>query len=157
MIFPGEYPQPLTRVTNVQAPVVGGYVTVRLQAQGDLVLSASSGSGLNESGYVDNTTMVTMENTGANTVSVRLQGCNDYTSGPREWVGAQQTVVPSGRTVYSVTPRHLYLELQGISGTSAVRMQLASRLKWDELGFDKTDPFYPPFLFNARNPLTFAV
>lgn len=156
MIYPGEYPQPLTRITNVQAPVVGGYVTARLQVQGDLVHSATA-DGLSESGYVDNTTMVTLENTGANTVSVRLQGCNDYTSGPREWVGAQQTVVPSGRVNYSVTPRHTYLEVQGISGTSAVRMQLSSRLKWDQLGFDKTDPFYPPFLFNARNPLTYAV
>ena len=149
MIYPGEYPQPLLRTTNVQVPVIGGYVTSRLQVMGEPVQPAS--------GWVENTTMVVMENTGAQAVTVRLQGCNDYVSGPREWVGAAQTVVPSGRTSYSVTPRHTYLEIKGISGTSAVRMQLSSRLKWNELGFDKTDPFYPPVLFNAKNPLTSAV
>ncbi len=149
MIYPGEYVEPLVRTTYVQAPVVGGYVTSRLQVMGEPVTSVS--------GYVDNTTMVVLENTGSQTVSVRLQGTDDYVSGPREWVGGQQTVVPLGRTSYSVTPRHHYLEIKGISGTSAVRMQLSSRLKWAELGFDKTDPFYPPFLFNAKNPLTSAV
>lgn len=149
MIHPGEYAQPLVRTTNVQAPVVGGYVTSRLQVIGEPVSGTS--------GYVDNTTMVVMENTGQQAVTVRLQGCNDYVSGPREWVGASQTVVPLGRTSYSVTPRHTYLEVKGISGTSAIRMQLSSRLKWDQLGFDKADPFYPPFLVNAKNPLTSAV
>lgn len=149
MIYPGEYAQPLVRVTNVQALAVGGYVTSRLQVMGEPVIATS--------GYVDSTTMVLMENTGGQTVTVRLQGCDNYTSGPREWLGAEQTVVPMGRTTYSVTPRHTYLEVQGISGTSTVHMQLSSRLKWNQLGFDKTDPFYPPFLFNAKNPLTSAV
>lgn len=156
MIYPGDYPQPLSRVTNVQVPVVGGYITSRLQVQGDLVHSATA-DGLNESGYVDNTTQVLMENTGANTVTLQLLGSNDYTSGPRENVGAAKTIVPTGRVNYSVTPRHTYLEVNCLSGTSALRMQLTSRLKWDELGFDKADPFYPPFLVNARNPLTFSV
>lgn len=141
--------QPLSRTTNVQATVVGGYVTTRLQVIGEPVTA--------ESGYVDNTTMVVLENVGAQAASVRLQGCNDYSSGPREWVGAQQTVVPLGRTSYSVTPRHTYLEVKGISDTTAMRMQFTSRLKWNELGFDKTDPFYPQTLVNAKNPLTSAV
>ena len=163
MIYPGEYPQPLERVTNVQVPVVGGYITSRLQVQGDLVYSTAtfgtsvSTGTLPESGYVDNFTAVMMENTGANTVAVQLLGSNDYTSGPRENVGAIQTLVPLGRTRYGVNPRHTYLELNCLSGTSAIRMQLSSRLKWDELGFDKSDPFYPPFLVNARNPLTYSV
>lgn len=149
MINPGEYPQPLLRTTTVQTPVVGGYVTARLRVMGEPVTA--------QSGWVDNTTLVLLENTGGQAVTLRLQGCNDYTSGPREWVGASQTVVSFGRTTYSVTPRHAYLEVKGLSGTSAVRMQLSSRLGWNQLGFDKTDPFYPPFLFNARNPLTTAV
>jgi len=156
MIYPGEYPQPLVRPTNVQCPVMGGYITARLQVQGDLVHSATS-DGLDESGYVDNTTMVVVENTGRNTFSMRLVGTNDYTSGPRENVGAVQTLVPSGRVNYSVVPRHTYLEVLGISGTSALRMQLSSRLRWDELGFDKRDAYYPPVLVNAKNPLTGAV
>lgn len=149
MIYPGEYPQPLDRVTTAQFPVVSGYVTCRLQVIGNPQISIS--------GFVDNTTQVTVENTGISTVSLRLQGTDDYTSGPREWVGAAQSLVPSGRTQYSVTPRHQYLEVVGQSGTATVKMQLASRLKWNELGFSKSDPFYPPFLYQARDPLTTAV
>lgn len=149
MIYPGEYVEGLVRTTTVQAPVVGGYVTTRLQVMGEPVIASS--------GFVDSTTAVVLENTGIQTVSVRLQGCNDYTSGPREWVGAEKTVVPSGRVTYSVTPRHTYLEIKGISGTSAMKAQLSSRLKWQEMAFDKTDPYYPPQLFNAKNPLTSAV
>lgn len=156
MINPGEYPQPLVRTTNVQCPVVSGYITARLQVQGDLVHSATA-DGLSESGYVDNTTMVVVENTGAQSFTMQLLGTNDYTSGPRENVGAVKTLVPLGRTTYSVVPRHTYLEVRTLSGTSALRMQLSSRLRWDQLGFDKTDPFYPPVLVNAKNPLTSAV
>lgn len=156
MITPGEYSQPLVRATNVQCPVVSGYITARLRVQGDLVQSATS-SGLTGSGYVDNTTQVVVENTGAQSMSMQLLGTNDYTSGPREDVGAAKTLVPQGRTVYSVVPRHTYLEVKGLEGTSCLRMQLNSRLRWDELGFAKTDPFYPAALVNAKNPLTSAV
>ena len=148
MIYPGCYVEPLVRVTNVQTPIVGGYVTSRLQVMGEPITS--------QSGWADNTTQILLENTGNQSVTLRLMGCNDYISGPREWLGAAQTVVPLGRTTYDVTPRHHYLEVKGLSGTSTVRMQLASRLKWNELGFDKTDPYYPPFLFNAKDPLTMA-
>jgi hypothetical protein len=161
MIYPGEYPEGLVRTTNVQCAVVGGYVTARLQVQGEPVLSAGTvsvgGGVLSESGYVANTTMVTVENTGLNSFTMRLLGTNDYTSGPRENIGAAQTLVPLGRTQYSVVPRHTYLEVFTTSGTSALKMQLSSRLKWDELGFAKTDPFYPPFLWNVKNPITSAV
>ena len=156
MIFPGEYPDSLVRTTNVRCPVVGGYITARLQAQGDLVHSATS-DGLSESGYNPNTTMVVIENAGQNAFTMQLLGTNDYTSGPRENIGAAVTLVPSGKKTYSVVPRHTYLEVQTTAGTSALQMQLSSRLRWDELGFDKTDPFYPPFLWNAKNPITSAV
>lgn len=149
MIHPGEYPGAIQRTTTVNCPVVGGYVTARLRVSGEPLNSAS--------GYVDNLTAVRLENVGNAAVSVRLQGVDDYSSGAREWVGAQQTLVPSGRVTYNVNPRHLHLEVKGMSGTSQLRMELSSRLRWNELGFDKADPFYPPFLFNARNPLTTAV
>ena len=156
MIFPGEYPAALVRTTSIRCPVVGGYITARLQAQGDLVHSATS-DGLNESGYNPNTTMVVVENTGQNQFTLQLLGTNDYTSGPRENIGAAVTLVPQGRASFSATPRHTYLEVFTPAGTSALQMQLSSRLRWDELGFDKTDAFYPPFLWNAKNPLTAAV
>lgn len=154
MIYPGEYPSHLLRTTNVQALVVSGYVTVRLQVEGNPLISVS---GLGTSGFVENTTLIAATNRGANTVGFRLQGTNDYTSGPREWVGAAQSLVPGGHTTYTVTPRHTYLEVAGQSGTSAVHMQISSRLRWGLLGFAKTDSFYPPFLYQARDPLTTAV
>lgn len=156
MIFPGEYPEALVRTTSVRCPVVGGYITARLQVQGDLVHSATS-DGLDESGYNPNTTMVVLENTGNSAFKMQLLGTNDYTLGPRENIGVNQTLVPCGKTSFAATPRHTYLEVFTTEGTSALRMQLSSRLRWDELGFDKTDPFYPPFLWNAKNPRTEAV
>ena len=154
MINPGEYPQPLIRETHVQCPIVGGYITARLQVQGNPVLSTTAL--FTGSGYVDNTTMVTVENTGLNTFTMQLLGVNSI-SGLRENVGAAKTLVPQGRTVFSVVPRHTFLEVKGITGTSALRMQLSSRLRWDRLGHSKTDPYYPPSLFQAKSPLTTAV
>lgn len=149
MNYPGEYSQPLLRTTNVQCPVVAGYVTARLQVEGNPLISVS--------GFVDNTTLVSLENTGLTAVSLRLQGTNDYTSGPREWVGSAVSLVPTGHSTITVTPRHTYLEVVGQSGTSSVRLQLSSRLRWSELGFARNDPYYPPFLFTAKSPLTSAV
>lgn len=149
MNYPGDYAQPLVRTTNVHCPIVGGYYTARLQVMGNPLNSTS--------GFVDNTTAVVLENVGSNTVVVQLTGCNDYTSGPRENLGASKTVVPRGRATYSVTPRHTYLEVRGLSGTSALRVQLSSRLLWNELGFDKRDAFYPPSLWLNKTPLTTAV
>ena len=149
MIEPGDYPQAQDRVTNVQCPIVGGYVTARLQVVGYPVNA--------QSGYVDNTTKVTLTNEGANSFTVQFTGCNDYVSGPRENVGASKTVVPRGRTTYSITPRHAYLELRCLSGTSSARVQLSSRLKWDQMAFDKTDAFYPPSLWRQKSPTSSAV
>ena len=149
MTYASEYSQPLTRTTHVQCPVLSGYVTARLRVMGEPTISVS--------GFADNTTLVSLTNTGNNAVGLRLQGTDDYTSGPREWVGAAQTLVPQGHVAYSVTPRHTYLEVAGQSGTSTVSMQLSSRLKWAELGFDGSDLYYPAGLYTAKSPLTGAV
>lgn len=149
MINPGEYGQPQERVTNVHCPIVGGYVTARLQVEGNPVNP--------QSGYADNTALVTLKNIGSNAFTVQFTGCNDYTSGPRENVGASKTVVPHGRTTFSITPRHAYLELRCLSGTSLASVQLASRLRWTPLAFDKTDAFYPPSLWRQKSPSSSAV
>lgn len=150
MIYPGEYPQPLLRTTNVKSPVVAGYVTARLQVQGDPGTVAVSG-------YADNTATILAENVGENTCAFRLQQTNDYTSGPWEWLGNAQSLVPQGRTTFTVVPRQKYVEVKGLTGTSVVHSQISSRLRWDILGFDKTDPVYPPFLWQAKSPTTSAV
>jgi hypothetical protein len=153
MNYPGEYPQPLIRTTNVQCPVVAGYVTARLQVQGNPKIATS--------GFVDNTTLVEVHNTGQQTAAFFLLGTDDYVSGPRENLitvnAGTASVVRDGHTTLSIRPRHNYLEVKGFSGTSAMRMQFSSRLKWDVLGFDRTDAFYPPGLYTAKSPLTTAV
>lgn len=149
MVYPGEYPEGLLRTTFVQCPVVSGYVTARLQVEGNPIIGLS--------GFVPNTTLVQVANTGVNTVGLRLQGTNDYTSGPWEWVGGAMSLVPKGQVTASITPRHAYLELVCQSGTSTASMQLSSRLRWTELGFDRTDPAYPSALYTAKSPLTSAV
>jgi len=132
--------------------MVGGFVTARLQVQGQLVHSATS-DGLSGSGYADNTAQVTVENTGVNTFQLQLIGTNDYTSGPRENVGPAQTLNSRGRTIYSVIPRHKYLEVWANTGTSSLRMQISSRLRYSELGFSKDDPLYPPAIWGKRKTL----
>lgn len=153
MIYPGEYPQPLQRVTNVQCPVVAGYITSRLQVQGYPINALS--------GYADNTTVVTVQNTGPADAAFFLLGTDDYISGPRENLVAVNAgtvaIVREGHRQLVVYPRHTYLEVKGFSGTSSLRMQFSSRLKWDELGFDRTDPYYPPGLYTVRTPTTAAV
>src|SRR5215831_9264541 len=148
MIYPGEYGQPLLRVTKLECPMVAGKVTARLQV-GGLVHSATS-DGLTGSGYVDNNVQVTVENTGVNTVALQLIGTNDYVSGPRENVGPAKTINVRGRTVYNVTPRHTYLEVWATTGTGHLRMQLSSRLRYSELGFDERDPNYPLPLWSPK-------
>jgi len=153
MNYPGEYPTPLIRTTNVQCPVVAGYVTARLQVQGAPLISAS--------GWTDNLTTVNLHNTGANAASIFLQGTDDYVSGPRENLitvhAGTVAIARDGHTSLTVYPRHTFLEVKGFSGTTTLRMQLSSRLRWDQLGFDKTDAFYPPFLWNNKNPITTSV
>jgi hypothetical protein len=149
MNYPGEYPEGLLRTTNIKVLVATGYTTARLQVQGE---PTNSGSGLNASA-----TFVSMKNVSTQTVGLQLQGTDDYTSGPWEWVGAAQSLVPSGGTNYTVNPRHKYLEVVGQSGQGHVEIQLSSRLRWDELGFAKTDATFPQHFNTARNPLTFAV
>jgi hypothetical protein len=164
MQYPGEYPQPLTRTTNVQCPVVASYITARLQVQGErgIVTVAAYGTSTGTlSGFSENLTMVSVHNTGPQDAGFFLLGTDDYVSGPRENLvtvnAGTVNVVRDGHRTLVVYPRHTYMEVKGFTGTSTLRMQLSSRLRWDQLGFDKTDPYYPPFLYNAKNPLTGAV
>lgn len=144
-MYPGEYTQPLVRKTLVQAPVISGYVTARLQAQ-DYFPPTISGATTNM--------LVTLENTGINTTAISLQETSDRSvSGTRYTIMNAVTVVPGGQTTQFVNQGYLpFLELycSGTNGDSTVRMQIDSQRRWTEMGFDKFDPFYPPQLFQAK-------
>ena len=148
----GEYPQPLLRTTYVQAPMVSGYATVRLC------------SGINQfinTQGLDNTTLVLIENTGHSTYdtnfTLQIKSTADpSSSGARTNVGGAYQVVPGGRKTVTFTPSQEFLEFYCTAGGGNVRAQISSRISWEEMAFSKTDPFYPPQLWQVVNGLTAA-
>ncbi len=145
-MYPGEYPQPLSRKHFVNCPVVSGYVAARLQAE-DWVQPIVSGLGL------PTQMMVTFENVGGTAFSVLLRETNDRSvSGTRYSLTSPVMVVPAGQTTLQVTGGVLpYLEVY-CTGTTVgnLRMQIESQRQWRELAFDRTDPFYPTELWQAK-------
>jgi hypothetical protein len=142
-MYPGEYPQPLPRVTNVQCPVIAGYTTARLRAQ-----SSQNGDLFGGASNEDHTTAITIENAGLSTVTVQLKETDDRSpSGIRTNLGTAQTVVPTGRQTVTVIPSKKFMEVTSTSGDGFVRMQLQSKIRWDLLAFAKNDPFYPSVLW----------
>lgn len=130
----GEYPQPMTRQTVVQAPVVNGLVTARLRSNGTLPQDASDQL---------SSTQVRFENTGAVAVTAKVRETDDYVNGPFTDLGTAQALVPGGQKTQTVFPRRKYLELAGTSGTGEVKMTVISQIRYDDLAFAKTDGQYP--------------
>lgn len=135
MAYSGEYPQPLVRTQIIQVPVVSGSVTARLEVHPDPVRI---------SGYENNTTLFTLENSGNTSFTMQLKETDDRTvSGARSNIGAAVTLVPLGERTLSLIPSKKYLEVWGTSGDGRLRMQIASKLRWNVLGFNKDDFGYP--------------
>ncbi len=93
------------------------------------------------------------ENTGTVDMTVQLRQTGDYTlpTSARSNVGAPFTIVAGGRKTFTFTPQQQYIELWGISGVSEVRMQLETQVSWGLLGFAKSDPYYPPQLWQPTS------
>ena len=133
-------------MTLVQCPVVSGYVTARLQQQ-DWFPPAISGS--------PTSIMALFENVGNTQFSVVLNETNDRTiSGVRTplqgFTGTAASLVPGGQQTLLLNGYRNYLEVFCTGTTSGqLRLQLTSQRKWTEMGFDRTDPFYPPSLWRA--------
>lgn len=144
---PGEYVTPLTRKTFVNVPVISGYVASRMRAT-ESVLPVISGE--------DTTMMVTIKNTGANAVSLKLRQTTDSSiSGTRiDVVSGIVLVVDGHRTVTTTGCFQSFLELFCYAGgPSSVRMQIDSQRKWEHMGFDKVNDatFYPSSLWSAKS------
>lgn len=150
---PGEYVQPLPRKTQVMCPVVSGYVTSRLYAQ-DAFPPAISG------GNTATNMLVTFENVGNTYFSVHLRETDDRSvSGTRYNLTATPVyLVPGGQQTQTLSGKRPYMEVYCTGTTSGqLRMQIDSQRRWNELGFAKDDPYYPPQLFQAKTipgPLT---
>lgn len=146
MPYPGEYPQPLSRVTNVMAPAISGYVTSRLRAV-DPIRPSTSGE--------DTTMLLSFENVGGTWVSVKLQQTRDRSvSGTRVDVISGVTLVPGGKS--TKTTQNAYMEFLELAtsdgGPSQVRLQITSNRRFEHLGFDKDADatFYPKQLWQAK-------
>jgi len=149
---PGEYVQPLPRKTLVHCPVVSGYVTSRLHTQDDWPPPVS--------GVSYSQMMVTFENVGNTYFSVHLRETDDRSvSGTRYNLTATPVyLVPGGQNTQLLSGKRNFLEVYCTGTTTGnLRMQIDAQRRWNELGFGKDDPFYPPQLFQAKTipgPLT---
>lgn len=152
MSYPGEYPQPIARVTNAQATIVSGYAGVRLRRQ-DPVFYAGSGD--------DTQAQVLLENTGAASFGVQLKQTDDRNapgtdssgapSGTRYDVGSAVVLVPGGTKTLQVSPYMTFLEAWGTNSKGQLRMQIAGRIQYEVMAFDRTpiDTTYAPELYQA--------
>jgi hypothetical protein len=142
---PGEYPQPLVRKTFLQIPVVSGYVTGRLQAQ-DQYPPAVSGITTPVS------MLVTLENVGETGFTVQLREMADRSvSGIRYSLGSAVTLAAGGQSTINVGGKQPYLEVYCTGTTTGeLRMQIDSQRRWTPMGFDRSDPFYPPQLWQGK-------
>ncbi len=153
----GQYNDPLSRPTFVEAPVVAAFATMRLR-----VNLQFSGTGTSPS-LTDNLITAIIENTSDTAVTAQLRQVGDYASGLptngtvgtksqtapyRSNVGAPFTLVPAGHKTFTLTPTQQYLELWGVSGGPGfVRCQFNGLPQLSEMAFAKDDPTYPPQLW----------
>lgn len=137
---PGEYAQPLLRVTHVKTPIVNGCKTVRLRT------NISSGTST-----PDGQVQMLVKNTGSSQVSLGVSQSNDYVNGPFTSI-SDITVAPAGQAQVVISPFQKFLEIRGTSGTGMVDIQLSSQIKFDRLAFDKSDVNYPQSLWAADLP-----
>jgi hypothetical protein len=134
----GSYSPELLRTTVARATVVPTYTTLRLRAQSRL---------LNVSGLERQNVTVTFVNESAEDTTVRLRMTSDIVSGPRENVGGDVLVRGGGERSVNVNLRREVLELYGVAGRAQLRMQFSSRIRFDQLGFDRKDSRYPQELW----------
>lgn len=152
MSYPGEYTQPLVRTTNVMCPVVNGFATARLRRADPLF--GSGNVGVNENAA---NAQVTLHNVGTTSFTVQLKqstitdppGNNSISvpTGTRLLVGSAVALVPGGTKTINVIAYQDFLEVYGTAnGPGSLRMQIAGRIQWSEMAFDKIDTLYPAVL-----------
>ena len=154
MSYPGEYPQPLHRVTNVMCAVTSGgsagYVAARLSRE-DPVFFPASGD--------DTQALVTFKNVGNNSCTVQLKQTNDYSApgknstgtptGTRFGVGSAVALVGYGSKTITVSPWMQYLEVWSTFGASQLHMLISSRIRYAEMAFDKAETIDDTNLFEV--------
>ena len=141
MSYPGEYIDPLPRVSNVQCTMSSGYAGARVSRE-DPLFFAGSGDGDEHQIYLQNVGSTT-------TFGVLLKQCEDYSltgtngagtpTGTRFDLGTAQTLVPGGRSTIQVSPYMTYMEFWCTTGSGPLRVQIVGKTRWQRLAFDKTE------------------
>jgi len=139
-MYPGEYPQPLPRVSAVQCTITSGFAGARLSREDPIFFPGS--------GDADQSA-ITLHNTGLTSFTVQMKQTreesppgNDSTgvpTGSRVNLGAAVALVPGGAKTLLVSPWMQFLEFYGTAGSGTLRAQIASRVRWQEMAFDKTE------------------
>jgi hypothetical protein len=61
------------------------------------------------------------------------------------------SIVPGGRQTVDFWINQPFMEIKCTGGRAgSVRVQINSRLKWEEMAYDKVDPFFAPQLWNQK-------
>ena len=140
MSYPGEYIDPLPRVSNVQCTMSSGYAGARVSRE-DPLFFPGSGDGDEHQVY--------LQNVGTSNFTVILKQTDDYSltgsdsagtpTGTRFDVGTAQALVPGGSSTIQVSPWMSYLEFWCTTGNGPLRAQIVGKTRWQRLAFDKTE------------------
>jgi hypothetical protein len=88
--------------------------------------------------------------TGTNIYFQVNQTLDDGPSGVRTSITGQVGLVPCGRQTVSFFVNQPIIEITCVGGKGNIRAQIESRLKWEEMAYDKSDTFFAPQLYNQK-------
>jgi hypothetical protein len=88
--------------------------------------------------------------TGTNIYFQVNQTLDNGPSGVRTPITPQYGIVPGGRQVIDFWVNQPMIEIKCVGGAGNIRAQLDSILKWEEMAYSKTDPFFAPQLWNQK-------
>jgi len=155
MSYPGEYIDPLPRVSNVFCAMTSGgtdgYACARLRRTDPLFYSGSGD---------DDEAQVYLQNLGTTNFTVQLRQTQDYSpagtdsdgtpTGTRFDLGSAVALVPGGRSTVQVSPYMKFVEFYCTSGLGNLKAQITGRVRWERMAFDKLDPLDDDTLWNVK-------
>jgi hypothetical protein len=141
----GDYNQPLVRKAFVECPAISGYVAARLRDENYSPAAIS--------GTPATATVFTVDNLSRETVGFMVRETPEPSiSGTRyDLLGSAISLVPGGVAQFTVNNKLPYLEIYCTQGKEGyLRIQAESLRRWRALAMDRTDPYYPASLWQAK-------
>ena len=147
----GEYNNPAQRVSKIEFPAVSGYTTARMRTrfQGDNQILNGT---MSQTAWL---TQIQFENLSDS--SLTLQLIQTESGGPRTNLGSAVTLVGQGTKTVDYSPTKKYIEVSCTSGNGQVRMNIASRLRWEIMAFDDWNDIgrFPNTIVEAEDQTSF--